>query len=65
MFDRLLAAVAGLAIAFACAPANAQGAKDTIRVAVYQPVPIIDTIYNPSPETEPGRQHRVRFAGSF
>ena len=31
--------------------AHAQRAQDTVRVAVYQPVPIIDTIYNPSPET--------------
>ena len=31
--------------------ANAQRAQDTVRVAVYQPVPIVDTIYNPSPET--------------
>ena len=31
--------------------AHAQRAQDTVRVAVYQPVPIVDTIYNPSPET--------------
>lgn len=49
MLSRLVSAAAGVAVA--CATANAQGAKDTIRVAVYQPVPIIDAIYNPSPET--------------
>ena len=48
MLNRLMSAAACLA--FACAYANAQGAKDTIRVAVYQPVPIVDTIYNPSPK---------------
>jgi peptide/nickel transport system substrate-binding protein len=31
--------------------AHAQRAQDTVRVAVYQPVPIVDPIYNPSPET--------------
>ena len=49
MLKRLTSAAACLAVA--CTYANAQGAKDTIRVAVYQPVPIVDTIYNPSPET--------------
>jgi peptide/nickel transport system substrate-binding protein len=48
MASRLMCAAACLAFA---GTANAQGAKDTIRVAVYQPVPIVDTIYNPSPET--------------
>ena len=49
MFSRLVSAVAGLV--FASATAHAQAAKDTVRLAVYQPVPIIDTIYNPHPET--------------
>jgi peptide/nickel transport system substrate-binding protein len=49
MFSRLVAAVAGLV--FASAAAHAQAAKDTVRLAVYQPVPLIDTIYNPHPET--------------
>ena len=50
MLHRLIPAVAGLAVALACGQAAAQN-KDTIRVAVHQPVPIIDPIYNPSPET--------------
>ncbi len=42
--------VASLVFAFAATSAQAQN-KDTVRVAVYQPVPLIDPIYNPSPET--------------
>jgi peptide/nickel transport system substrate-binding protein len=49
MLGRLVSAVA--CVLLAGAYANGQDAKDTIRVAVYQPVPILDTIYNPSPET--------------
>jgi peptide/nickel transport system substrate-binding protein len=49
MVRRLMTAIAlTAATGFA---ANAQRAQDTVRVAVYQPVPIVDTIYNPSPET--------------
>ena len=43
-------AVMGLAVAIAGSTANAQN-KDVVRVAVHQPVPLIDLIYNPSPET--------------
>src|ERR1039457_3503890 len=43
--------LAGVVLAIAGSSAHAQGTKDTVRVAVYQPVPIIDVIYNPSPET--------------
>jgi len=51
MYKRLLLAIAGVALAAFTVTASAQTSKDTIRVAVYQPVPLIDTIYNPSPET--------------
>ena len=49
MWKRLLSTVACLAAI--SSSAHAQAAKDTLRVAVYQPVPIVDTIYNPHPET--------------
>ena len=49
MFARLIAVLSLSALT--CVSANAQAQKDTIRVAVHQPVPIVDTIYNPSPET--------------
>jgi peptide/nickel transport system substrate-binding protein len=51
MVHRFLAAAAATALALAAGPAIAQKAQDTVRVAVYQPVPIVDTIYNPHPET--------------
>lgn len=50
MLYRALPAIIGLAAALACGSAHAQN-KDTIRAAVYQPIPVIDPIYNPSPET--------------
>jgi peptide/nickel transport system substrate-binding protein len=49
--QRLWPALAGIVLAIAGGPAQAQKAQDTIRAAVYQPIPIIDVIYNPSPET--------------
>jgi peptide/nickel transport system substrate-binding protein len=52
MLQWLKPAFAGVILAIAGSSANAQGTtKDTVRVAVYQPIPIIDVIYNPSPET--------------
>jgi len=44
----LLSVLAATTLAY---PAQAQKSRDTIRVGVYQPVPLIDNIYNPSPET--------------
>ncbi|MGZ5828775.1 MAG: ABC transporter substrate-binding protein [Xanthobacteraceae bacterium] len=43
--------LAAACVAVASSYAHGQASKDTLRVAVYQPVPIVDTIYNPSPET--------------
>jgi peptide/nickel transport system substrate-binding protein len=51
MFRRLAPVLAGLALTLAAPAALAQADKDTVRVAVYQPVPLLDTIYNPHPET--------------
>src|SRR5262245_62541471 len=48
---RLIPALAGIAVALTTTAAAAQAGKDTVRLAVYQPVPLIDTIYNPHPET--------------
>lgn len=43
----LLASVFG----FAAVPASAQKSKDTLRVSVYQPIAIIDAIFDPQPQT--------------
>ena len=51
MLRRFAPALAGLAFALAAPVALAQANKDTVRLAVYQPVSMIDTIYNPHPET--------------
>jgi peptide/nickel transport system substrate-binding protein len=48
---RLVPALAGIALAMTTSAVLAQASKDTVRLAVYQPVPLIDTIYNPHPET--------------
>ena len=49
MSYRLVSAVA--AFLYLLAPVHAQHAQDTVRIAVYQPIPMIDLIYNPHPET--------------
>ncbi len=51
MLRRFASALAGLAFALAAPVAFAQADKDMVRLAVYQPIPMIDTIYNPHPET--------------
>ncbi len=51
MLRRFAPALAGIALVLAAPAAFAQTNKDTVRLAVYQPVPLIDTIYNPHPET--------------
>lgn len=46
------AAMAALgAVAFALSPAAAQKAKDTLRIAVHQPISIVDAIFDPQPQT--------------
>ena len=42
--------IAAIALA-AFSPANAQKAKDTLRIAVAQPISIIDAIFDPQPQT--------------
>ena len=51
MLRRFAPALAGIALVLVTPAAFAQANKDTVRLAVYQPVPLIDTIYNPHPET--------------
>ena len=42
---------AGVSLSLAAVPALAQKSKDTLRVGVYQPISIIDAIFDPQPQT--------------
>lgn len=46
-----LAAPVACAAALVATPALAQKSKDTLRVGVYQPISIIDAIFDPNPQT--------------
>jgi peptide/nickel transport system substrate-binding protein len=46
----LLAGTAGMAIALAAQPALAQKSKDLLRFGFYQPISMVDSIYDPRPE---------------
>ena len=46
----LLVGTAGLAISLAAAPATAQKSKDQLRFGFYQPISMVDSIYDPRPE---------------
>ncbi|MDT2021082.1 ABC transporter substrate-binding protein [Methylocella sp. CPCC 101449] len=41
-----------LAVGLSPLPALAQKAKDTLRIGVYQPISIVDSIYDPQPQTD-------------
>ncbi len=43
--------VAGAAVALASSPALAQKSKDTLRVAFFQPISVVDPIFDPRPES--------------
>jgi MarR-like DNA-binding transcriptional regulator SgrR of sgrS sRNA len=45
-----LAGAAGLLAGLAAAPAAAQKSKDTLRFGFYQPMSMVDSIYDPRPE---------------
>ncbi len=49
IWPRLLGAAAIGALT--CAPALAQKAKDTLRIGAYQPISIIDALYDPQPQS--------------
>jgi hypothetical protein len=46
----LLTGAASLAIGLAAAPATAQKSKDQLRFGFYQPISMVDSIYDPRPE---------------
>ena len=46
----LLAGIAGLALGLAAQPASAQKSKDQLRFGFYQPISMVDSIYDPRPE---------------